>query len=76
MRTKVAGGCEPLQVPPLERFEISGRWRNGGVIESDNLICGGHSEVLWALFCGDVPIKIMPIKIIVLAECRNPSIVG
>ena len=42
-----ACGNVPLQVPPLERFEISGRWRNGGVIESDNLICGGHGEVLW-----------------------------
>ena len=27
-------------------------------------------------FCAEVSIKIMPIKIIVLAEFRNPSIVG
>jgi len=43
-----AGGNVPHQIPPLERFEISGRWRNGGVIESDNLKCGGHGGVLWA----------------------------
>ena len=29
---------------------ICWRWWNGGVTQSDNLICGGHREVLWPLF--------------------------
>ena len=32
----------------------------------------GYSDMLWPLFCGNVPIQIMPIKIIVLTE-YNPS---
>ena len=30
-----AGGCEPLQIPPLERSEIGGRWQNGGVTQTN-----------------------------------------
>ena len=65
-------GDVPHQIPPLEMSEVSDSLQYGGVIESDNLICGGHGGVLWAPFCAEVSIKIMPIKIIVLTE-YNPS---
>ena len=32
-----AGGCEPLQVPPLMLLQYSKRWLNGGVTQSGNL---------------------------------------
>ena len=54
-------------------FEVGDSLQYGGVIESDNLICGGCGGCCDRLFCGDVPIKIMPIKIIVLTE-YNPSV--
>ena len=42
-------GDVPHQIPPLEMSEVSDSLQYGGVIESDNLICGGHGGVLWAL---------------------------
>jgi len=48
-------------------------WRNGGVTQSNKLNMDGHGGCCDRFFCGEVPIKIMPIKIIVLAE-YNPSV--
>ena len=45
----MAGGGSPLTIPPLERFGVGDSLQNGGVIESGNLMCGGHSEVRWPL---------------------------
>ena len=55
------GGGSPLTIPPLERFEVSDSLQNGGVIESDKLICGGCGGCCDRLFYDDVPIQVPPV---------------
>ena len=84
---KVAADCSdlcgnaPPQIPPLELSELFAGWQNGGAKQSNKqykavtVICCDRFLRQCAASdsaCGNVPLQIPPIKIIVLAEC-NPS---
>ena len=42
-------------------FEVGDNLQNGGVIESDELICGGCGVCGDRLFCDEVPLQVPPV---------------